>query len=108
MAPVTRILVSGILALGLAGCIPASNNSVASPDKPASPPAADDKCKASFVSDLVGQPYDQGMLDRIKATVGHVYIRPIRPNQAVTMDYREERLNIDIDKDEKIVRFHCG
>lgn len=108
MAHVTRTLFSGLLALGLAACASSnSGDSAAAPDKPA-PPAADDKCKASLVTDLVGQPYDAAMLTKIQGIVGHKNIRPIRPNQPVTMDFREDRLNIDIDKDEKIARFHCS
>lgn len=115
MALVTRTLVSGIFALGLAACVPSTSNNDAAttPGKPAPadeapPSAANDKCKASLVADMVGQPYNEATLEKIKATVGHVNIRPIRPNQPVTMDFREDRLNIDIDRNEKIVKFHCN
>lgn len=104
MTIVTRALVTGLLALGLTACVSPSNN----PPAAIKPVPADDKCNASQVADLVGQPYNAAMLARVKAAVGHVNIRPIRPNQAVTMDYREDRLNIDIDKDEKIVGFRCS
>ena len=35
-------------------------------------------------------------------------VRVIRPGDAVTMDYRQDRLNIELDADGKIVRFNCG
>ncbi|MEM8978396.1 MAG: I78 family peptidase inhibitor [Pseudomonadota bacterium] len=35
-------------------------------------------------------------------------VRVIRPNQAVTKDYREDRLNIHLNADDVIVRLSCG
>jgi hypothetical protein len=35
-------------------------------------------------------------------------VRILRPGMAVTMDYRPDRLNIEIDAQEKIARVHCS
>ena len=35
-------------------------------------------------------------------------LRIIPPNSAVTMDYRAERLNVDIDENGLVVRIWCG
>ncbi|MBN2630302.1 MAG: hypothetical protein JXR75_07165 [Rhodobacteraceae bacterium] len=59
-------------------------------------------CGADGLQGLVGQPAAvlQGM------TFGQS-TRILRPGMAVTMDYRPDRLNIDIDAAERIVRVHC-
>ena len=35
-------------------------------------------------------------------------LRVIRPNQAVTMDYSEDRVNVTVDDQGKITRVHIG
>ena len=107
MPTAARFLFPGILAIGLAACTPSSSEPQA-PANPPEPPPADDKCNASRVADIVGQPYDDALLARAKAAVGHETIRPIHPGQPVTMDFREERLNIEIGEDGKVIRVFCA
>ncbi|MFN3845662.1 MAG: I78 family peptidase inhibitor [Paracoccaceae bacterium] len=59
-------------------------------------------CGANALQGLVGQP--ASVLRTMK--FGHE-TRIIRPDMAVTMDYRPDRLNIDIDAKEIITRVHC-
>lgn len=59
-------------------------------------------CGAVGLQHLVGQPAK--VLQTMKF-VGEVRI--VRPGMAVTMDYRPDRLNIDIDATERIIRVHC-
>jgi hypothetical protein len=111
MPTVTRTLVSGIMALGLAACAsPSAEPPPPVPTPPATqvPPPADDKCNSRVVADVVGQPYNDALLARIKTAVGHDKIRPIRPGEAVTMDFVEERLNLEIGADGKVVRVFCS
>jgi len=104
-----KTFVAGILAAGLAACTPSGNGPSADSTEPAAAPApADDKCNSARVADVVGQPYDDALLARIKTAVGHDTIRPIRPGDAVTMDFREERLNVEIGADGKVVRVFCS
>ncbi|SMX40051.1 I78 family peptidase inhibitor [Octadecabacter ascidiaceicola] len=74
------------------------------------PPALDplptpdqDTCNASTYSHLLGQ--DATALERVML-LGQV--RVIRPNQAVTMDYRPNRINFNIAEDERITSIHCS
>jgi Peptidase inhibitor I78 family len=92
---VGRVLAAGLL-IGLAACVP-----VDAPEQPA--PIQGGTCGAGALQGLVGQP----------STVLHVMkfagpVRFIRPGMAVTMDYRDNRLNIDIDASETITRVVCG
>ncbi|MDO9637157.1 MAG: I78 family peptidase inhibitor [Pseudotabrizicola sp.] len=60
-------------------------------------------CGAAALQGLVGQP--ASVLQTMK--FGQE-TRIIRPDTAVTMDYRADRLNIDIDRNERISRVHCS
>ena len=66
------------------------------------------KCNADAVQWAIGQPNNQANFDRIWKESGAGLVRPISPNQAVTMDYREDRVNIHLDAANKIVRISCG
>lgn len=65
-------------------------------------------CDAKAAQEYVGQVLDEALGERIKAATAARGVRVIRPGMAVTMDYRADRLNIEIDDDNRIVRIHCG
>lgn len=62
-----------------------------------------DACGATDLQSLVGQP--ASVLETMKFAQP---VRILRPDTAVTLDYRPDRLNIDIDAQEKIARVHCS
>ena len=72
------------------------------PVPPAAMPNAD-ACGAAALQGLVGQPATVLQTMRFG-----VETRIIRPGMAVTMDYRADRLNIEIDAGEGIARVFCG
>ncbi len=101
-----RALLVGSLVLSVAlltGCSTSTNASGAA----ASPPAAG-QCNADAVQWAVGQDNTEEVGRRIWRESGAGLIRPIGPNQAVTMDYRADRVNVTIDKDNRITRVSCG
>ena len=59
-------------------------------------------CGADALQGLVGKPADVLLGMTFDADT-----RILRPGMPVTMDYRPDRLNIEIDADERIVRVHC-
>ncbi|MCC5963198.1 MAG: hypothetical protein JJU09_08720 [Rhodobacteraceae bacterium] len=65
--------------------------------------AAAPSCPADALQHHVGQPVDQ--IDRDSLPQGH---RIIGPGMAVTMDFREDRLNIEYDDEEIVTRVYCG
>lgn len=90
----------GLLVLG--GCV--------SQTKPAPPVATapeGDQCGASKVADFVGKSPTEQTIAAIRERAKPQTIRVIRPNSPVTMDYRPDRLNIDLGEDGLIKRFHC-
>ena len=85
--------------LALAGCAPAH---------PATPGALTGSCKAETLAALIGKPADAALIARAKRLSGAGTARTLRPGQAVTMEYRQDRLNILIDDTGKVTRFTCG
>lgn len=65
-------------------------------------------CNADAVQWAIGQDNNQANFDRIWKESGAGLIRPISPNQAVTLDFREDRVNIHLDAANKITRISCG
>ena len=70
---------------------------------PAVPTGAADTCGAAQHAALVGQ--DATALERV-LILGQV--RVIRPGMAVTMDFRPERINFEIDEAGRVARIYCG
>lgn len=66
-------------------------------------PAAEDTCGMAQYASLVGKPATDPGLPAASGAVRH-----IRPDTQVTMDYRPDRLNIDIDDSDVITGFRCG
>ncbi|HCP81400.1 MAG TPA: hypothetical protein DIT67_07335 [Octadecabacter sp.] len=67
------------------------------------PTPTQDTCNASTYGHLIGQ--DATALERVML-LGQV--RVIRPGQAVTMDFRPERINFNVGEDERITSIHCS
>ena len=59
-----------------------------------------DLCGASGLQSLVGQPFSE---DDFSGEW-----RVVRPGLAVTMEYRAERLSVELDENDIIVRINCG
>lgn len=107
-----HILVSAFAALALLACAP-SGDAPATPETPAAEPAPEpapssqlppeDACNAGQYVNLIGRPADMPGVPEAGPLVRH-----IRPDTQVTMDYRPERLNIDISAEGDITGFRCG
>lgn len=101
------------LLLALGACdkmkAPAGSSEGAAPAAPAAPAEAPktadakDACTAAAHQNLVGT--GAGSLDSATLPKG---TRVIFPGMPVTMDYRAERLNIEIGKNDKVARVFCG
>jgi len=105
----THLRLPGVgLALLLAGC--GGLNMAPSPE-PAPPPprvADTDACGAVRVQDRVGRAYDAALGEAIRAESGAASMRVVRPGEAVTLDYRPDRLNVRLGADEVIAEIACG
>lgn len=97
-----RILIAG--ALLMAGCtnVPPGDEGVPTRSDPAY------TCNAEGLDDLVGRPASQELGGEALRRSGSKTLRWIRPGDMVTMDYREDRLNIHLDEANRVERFRCG
>ncbi len=120
--PDFRVLLMTGIALTLAGCtqpesqvpapsqtpVPAATAQPAPPSEGTEPKPAADECGAGKLGSYLGQPATGDTLAKVRQTIGHDRIRTINPGDAVTMDFRPDRLNIEVGDDGRIKRLRCG
>lgn len=99
-------LVASALLLGLAACDPVGVglDAGAEGEGPGIAVAsAEDACGAETLQGLVGT-----SVGELQAASLPENRRIIFPGMAVTMDYRAERINVEIGRDDRIARVFCG
>lgn len=98
-----RATLAGLAAFAMAGC-------AASTPPAGSPPVTDgaDQCGAQALQDYLGMIAAGPVEARIRETTGAKPVRILGPNDAATMDYRPDRLNVRTDSDGRIVQIRCG
>lgn len=81
-------------------------------DEPGTVPATNEDaamtCDAKAGQWAVGNVADEALVAKVKADTGSERVRVIKPGMMVTMDYREDRVNLDVDKDNKVLTVRCG
>lgn len=70
--------------------------------------ASDGTCNAGPAQSHVGKPATGANVQAAFKASGARTMRSIKPGQAVTMDYREDRVNIHQDASGNIERISCG
>jgi hypothetical protein len=65
-------------------------------------------CNAEPAQSYVGKPASEANVQAAFKASGAKGMRSIKPGQAVTMDYREDRVNIHQDASGNIERISCG
>lgn len=95
------------LLVALAGCTP-----TVATQAPSAPPETETPgeglCKIEPLADLVGSAASSDLAAEALRRSGARAMRWIAPDSAVTMDFRPDRLNVDIDSGGKVTRFRCG
>lgn len=92
-----------ILTPALVLLLSACDATVPVPNGPPTPEPSQDTCNASQYSALIGQ--DATALERVLILS---QVRVIRPGQAVTMDFRPERINFNVDGANRITSISCN
>ena len=64
-------------------------------------------CQADKGQWAVGQLADETLVAKIQADTTSRSVRIIKPGMAVTMDYREDRVNLDVDADNRVLTVRC-
>lgn len=99
------LFAAALLPIALAAC-----TSSPSSDAAAALPTADapKQCDAAAAQWAVGKAADQALVDKAVADSHSSNARVIKPGQAVTMDFREDRLNIEVDAANNVTAVRCG
>jgi hypothetical protein len=78
--------------------------------QPASRSAAEisGDCNVDNLSGVLGQSASAALIEQVQRQAHAKTLRVLAPGDAATMDYNPQRLNIDIDESEVIIRLTCG
>jgi hypothetical protein len=71
-------------------------------------PAMPGACNADAIQSLVGQPISDAVTEQARTESGSESVRVLRPGDAATMDFRPDRLNIELDGNDVIQSLRCG
>ena len=103
LRPILLLLAAGF-ALSACATPPAANAD-------SSPPPAQESamtCHADKGQWAIGKLADEALVARVKADTTSTRVRVIKPDMAVTMDYREDRLNLEVSADNIVTTVRCG
>lgn len=78
------------------------------PDPEGPPPASLGECSADEAQGLVGQGATAELAAEALRLTGLRTVRWIPEGSAVTMDFRVDRLNIELDRENRVARIGCG
>jgi len=88
-----------LLSMGACATIP--------PDGPQGPPMSG-QCNADGARWAVGRAPDNDVVERARVDSGSATVRVVRPGDAVTMDFRVDRLNLNVNARNAIDAVKCG
>jgi uncharacterized lipoprotein YajG len=103
--PLASIVLSASIPL-MAACTsqPATGN-----DADASPPAGmAQSCNADAARGAVGKAATPEVVEQARREAGAAIARVLKPGQVVTMEYRGDRLNVDVDDGNVVTNLRCG
>lgn len=66
------------------------------------------KCDPEALKGLEGQVASQALVDKTVKAAGAKHARVVKPGMAVTMDFREDRLTIQVDEQNRITSIGCN
>lgn len=100
------LLLSALSALfaSSAACAPTPPN--AKPSKPFPPQVM--QCQADPGQRFVGQAASEDIVEQARVATGAKTVRVLKPGEAATMDFRDDRLNLHLDDHGVIVTVACG
>ena len=96
--------IAAACALLLAACAQQPQAPFAAPPPP--PPGA--SCQADAAQYAIGRAQTAPLVEEIRQRSGAHIARILRPNQAVTLEFLAERVNVVVDADNKITAVRCG
>lgn len=92
--------------VALAGCAAPGTPSTGSSPMPPPPPGT--ACNAQGAQFAIGKAPGASVVEEARQRSGSYMARVLRPNQAVTMEFNAQRLNLELDAAGVIRRVRCG
>jgi hypothetical protein len=105
-----RLLAAPLLILLAGGCatVPPANAGTTTDEEQPPRVEGEGRCDAKPAQHLVGRTRNGEIGTEALRLSGARTLRWIPEGTMVTMDYREDRLNIDLDRSNRITRIRCG
>lgn len=72
------------------------------------PPPPAESCDAARVQDVLGKPRSEALAEDARRRSGARTVRYLMPDMMVTMEYRGDRLNLQVGSDGRIGSARCG
>ncbi|MFC5499022.1 I78 family peptidase inhibitor [Caenimonas terrae] len=94
------LLVTTMLAIGACAATPAEPPATANP--------APGSCDASKAQFAIGHDAGLAIQDQARERSGAGVVRTVRPGQIITMEFRADRLTLELDASGKVTRVRCG
>ncbi|MEG0193378.1 MULTISPECIES: I78 family peptidase inhibitor [Stenotrophomonas] len=95
--------------LPLAACSHAGGSSTAATDSlPAKVSDGPQECKPEKLEAFTGKTADEATIKKLVADSGARNARVVKPGMAVTMDFRQDRVTVQVDAQNRIERASCG
>ncbi|GLH31750.1 I78 family peptidase inhibitor [Pseudomonas putida] len=95
-----------LVAAVLAGC--STGGSSGGGSAPAAAAGNDGRCEASGADFAIGKQGSADLLEQARKASGSQIARILKPHDMVTLEYRSERLNLNVDEQGKVTRVNCG
>ena len=96
-----------LVATVLAGCSTGGSSGTAG-NAPAAPAGNDGRCGARGAGFAGGKPGTPDLLEQARKASGSQMARILKPHDVITLEYRSERLNLNVDEQGKVIRVNCG
>ncbi len=90
----------------LAGCSTGGDSSGG--QVPEAPAGNDGRCQAGGADFAVGKMGSAELLEQARKASGSQMARILKPHDVVTLEYRSERLNLNVDEQGRVTRVNCG
>lgn len=95
-------------ALPLAACSQPPKNTAPTSEPMAAGADSAARCDPEKLTGLAGQTASEAVIKKAVQDSGARHARVLKPGMAMTMDFREDRLSIEVDDQNRIVRANCG
>ncbi|MCU7241126.1 I78 family peptidase inhibitor [Pseudomonas peradeniyensis] len=103
----TRAFLATLLVASvLAGC--STGGSSGGSSAQATPAGNDGRCEASGADFTIGKLASPELLEQAKKASGSGMARILKPHDMITLEYRSERLNLNVDDKGVVTRVNCG